>query len=51
MFWNSYKNTHLFAPNMRLTSENFSDFFLIYLTMKTCETSFFWLCFDIVLLF
>ena len=51
MFWNSYKNTYLFAPNIRLTSENFPNFFLIYLTMKTCETSFFWLCFDIVLLF
>ena len=47
MFWNSYKNTNLVAPNIRHTLDNFPHFSLIYLTMKTCQTSFFWYCFDI----
>ena len=45
------KTLHLFAPNMQHTLDNFSDFSLIYLTMKTCQTSFFQPCFDIFLLF
>ena len=45
------KTLHLFAPNIWHTLDNFSDFSLIYLTMKTCQTSFFWPCFDIFLLF
>ena len=35
MFWNSYKTTRLFAPNIRHTLDNFSNFSLIYLTIKT----------------
>ena len=51
MFWNSHKNTHLFAPNIRHTLDNFPNFSVIYLITKTCQISFFWRCFDIFLLF
>ena len=55
MFFNFYKNTHLFAPNIRHTLDNFPNFSLIYekfpWSMKTYQTTFFWHYFDIFLLF
>ena len=42
MFWNSCKNTHSVASNMRHTLDNFPNLSLIYLTMKKWQTSFFW---------
>ena len=45
------KTLHLLAPNIRHTLDNFYNFSLMYLTMKTCQTSFFWPWFGIFLLF
>ena len=42
MFWNLYKNTHLFARNIRHTLDNFSNYSLIYLTRTTYQTGFFY---------
>ena len=48
MYWNSYKNSHLIAPDIWHTLDNFPNFSLIYLAKKTCHTSFFWYCFEFV---
>ena len=57
MFWNSffiyffYKNVHFVAPNTCIIPlKTFSNFFLIHLTMKTWQKSFFWCCSDIFVL-
>ena len=52
MFSNSccfffHKSAHFVSPNIQHSLDIFSNLSLIYLKVETCQTSFFWYCFDV----
>ena len=46
-FFFFHKSAHFVSPNIQHSLDTFSNLSLIYLKAETCQTSFFWYCFDV----